>query len=224
VKPSNTRTSSPTRDRGDATRQRILTAAATVLSTKGYAATRLSDIAAEADVRTPGVYYYFASRDELIAEVMRVGQRRVREHVESALASVPDDAGPRERIRVAVEAHLRVELELSEFATAVTRNTSQLTEQVRGAQQAESDRYHRMWRTLLETARSEGLLLPDLDLGIARMLVIGALNWTPEWWRTSTDSIDVLVATAQSIVCAGLFGIPADPGDGGSTFDSMLNS
>lgn len=224
MKPSGAKTDQPTRERGDATRQRILAAAAAVLSTKGYAATRLSDIASEAGVRTPGVYYYFASRDELIAEVMRVGQLRVLEHVESALRTVPEGSGARERIRVAVEAHLRVELELSDFATAVTRNTSQLPEQVRRAQQDESDRYHSVWRTLLESARSEGLLAPDLDLGIARMLVIGALNWTPEWWRTSTDSIDVLVDTAQSVVCAGLFGNRAVPDDGSSNFDSMLNS
>lgn len=221
---NNTRSERPTRDRGDATRKRILSAAAAVLSTRGYAATRMSDIAAEAGVRTPGVYYYFASRDELIAEVMRVGQLRVREHVESALRAVPAGSGPRERIRAAVEAHLRVELELSDFATAVTRNTNQLPDQVRDAQQTESDRYHRIWRTLLESARDEGSLLPGLDLGIARMLVIGALNWTPEWWRASTDSIDVLVATAHSVVCAGLFGAHPGCDRGSSTFDSMLNS
>lgn len=224
MKPVGARPNPPHRERGGATRQRILSAAATVLSAKGYAATRLSDIAAEAGVRTPGVYYYFASRDELIAEVMRVGQLRVFEYVESALRAVPEASNSRERICIAVEAHLRVELELSEFATAVTRNTSQLPEQVRRAQQAESDKYHGLWRALLESARSEGLLLPDLDLGIARMLVIGALNWTPEWWRSSSDSIDTLVETAQSLVCGGLFGPESAPGDGSTLFDSMLNS
>lgn len=224
MKPAGARPNPPHRERGGATRQRILGAAATVLSARGYAATRLSDIAAEAGVRTPGVYYYFSSRDDLIAEVMRVGQLRVFEHVESALSAAPDTCDSRDRICVAVEAHLRVELELSEFATAVTRNTSQLPEQVRRAHQAESDKYHALWRALLESARNEGLLKPDLDLGIARMLVIGALNWTPEWWRTSCDSIDTLVDTAQSLVCDGLFKPEAEPGDGSPIFDSMLNS
>ena len=50
------------------TRDRILHAAARVLSERGYAASRLSDIADLAGLRTPGMYHYFASRDDLVLE------------------------------------------------------------------------------------------------------------------------------------------------------------
>lgn len=211
-------------ERGDATRQRILAAAARILTTKGYATTRLSEIADEAGLHPPGVYYYFASRQELIAEVMRVGQRRVRDHVESSVRNAPPGSNALQKISIAVKAHLEVELRLSDFATAVTRNSSQLPERVSSALRAESESYHSLWRDLLESARREGLLPAGLDIGVARMLVIGALNLTPEWWRAEDASIDVLVETAQKLVRRGLVGTTEDAAAAGCIFDSMLNS
>ena len=52
-----------------ATRVRILDAAAQVLSAKGYAGLRLTDVAAQAEIQAPAIYYYYASRDELIEAV-----------------------------------------------------------------------------------------------------------------------------------------------------------
>jgi AcrR family transcriptional regulator len=195
----------------NATRERILGAAAHVLSRRGIAGTRLSDIAAQAQLRTPAVYYYFRSRDDLIAEVMREGQRRVRLHVQRALDAHPPATAIPELIDTAVAAHLRVELELSDFASAVTRNAGQLPPEIRGSLHRESAAYHAIWRGLLERSAAAGALRADLDIGIARMLVIGALNWTAEWWNGEQDSLELLVATAQSIVRNSLFDTTASP-------------
>jgi AcrR family transcriptional regulator len=196
----------------NATRERILAAAAYMLSRRGVAGARLSDIAAHAQLRTPAVYYYFRSRDELIAEVMREGQRRVRQHVQRAIAAHPPGTPITELIDAAVEAHLKVELELSDFASAVTRNTGQLPPEIRDSLREESTAYHAVWRALLEELASAGLLRPGLDIGIARMLVIGALNWTAEWWNPDQDSLEHLVTTAQSVIRHSLVApVPAPP-------------
>lgn len=184
----------------NATRDRILAAAAHILSRRGIAGTRLSDIAAHAQLRTPAVYYYFRSRDDLVAEVMREGQRRVRMHVQRALEAYPPTTAIPMLIDAAVEAHLQVELELSDFASAVTRNAGQLPPEIRDSIRQESAAYHAIWRTLLEQLAATGELRSDLDVGIARMLVIGALNWTTEWWNTEQNTLEHLIATAQSVV------------------------
>lgn len=186
-------------ERSDATRERILDAAAKTLSLKGYSQSKLSDIAKRADLRSPAVYYYFDSRDELIAEVMRVGQQRVREHVDRALAAMPDGTPPLDLIDAAVEAHLLVELDLSDYATAVTRNVGHMPPAILDELQRESDAYHSMWRDLIRHASDEGALRADLDPAVTRMLIIGALNWAAEWW-TPERSLPDLIATAQSIV------------------------
>jgi len=50
--------------KSDATRQRILDAAALVMSREGYAGTKLADIAAEANIKIATLYYYYRSREE----------------------------------------------------------------------------------------------------------------------------------------------------------------
>lgn len=194
----------PIPPRGNASRERILAAAARVLSEKGYAATRLTDIAEVAELRAPAVYYYFESRDVLVAEVMIVGQQWVRRHVTDALAALPPELPALDRICAAVEAHLRVELELSDFATAVTRNAGQLPPQIRAEVARESAEYHGIWRGLFAAGQADGSIRTDIDPRSGRMLIIGALNWAAEWWSGTRQPIETLIGTAQSFIRAGL--------------------
>jgi AcrR family transcriptional regulator len=186
------------------TRERVLDAAARVLSRKGYAGTRLSEIAEVAGVQAPAIYYYYASREELIEEVLRRGQERTRGHVESVLAALPPDAPVMAKIRAAVEAHLRSVVELSDYSTAAVRNVGQLPDDLRKRLVAAQAAYGSVWRALFEEARDRGEVAPDLDLHAAQLLVIGALNSAPEWWNPRRVSLDEVVATALLITDRGL--------------------
>lgn len=188
------------------TRKRILDAAAHVLSIKGYAGTRLTDIAEHAHLQAPAIYYYFSSRDDVIEEVMWAGTAQMRAHLLTALSSLPSDTSPMDRIAAAVEAHLRHVLEISDYATAATRNAGQLPEKIRNRQLAEYAGYSDVWRSLIADAQQAGQLREDLDPRVARMLVLGALNWAVEWWNPHGGSLDTLIVTAQSMVRHGLSG------------------
>ena len=186
------------------TRERILDAAAHVLSRKGYAGTRLTDVADQAALQAPAIYYYFPSRDDLIEEVMWSGIARMREHLDSVLAALPAEAGPLERIDAAVEAHLRYCLEISDYTTASIRNAGQVPERIRIRYSAEAAKYGDTWRKLLQDADNAGRLRTGLDPVTARMMVLGALNWAAEWWNPRRGSLDTVVRTAQSLVRHGL--------------------
>ncbi|MEC3919401.1 TetR/AcrR family transcriptional regulator [Nocardia sp. CDC160] len=186
------------------TRLRILDAAAFVLSRKGYGGTRLSDVAEQAGLQAPAIYYHFPSREDLIEEVMWAGVASMREHVEAVLAALPADTPPLDRIDAAVEAHLRHELEISDYATAAIRNAGQVPERIRARQVAEDNRYADTWRELFTAAQDAGLLRPELDVRAARMLVLGALNWSAEWWNPRRGSLDAVVRTAQTLIRNGL--------------------
>ena len=186
------------------TRVRILDAAAHVLSLKGYAGMRLSDVADYAEIQAPAIYYYFDSREDLIEEVMWVGIADMRQHVDEVLENADPDLEPIDRILLAVEAHLRHELEISDYTTASIRNAGQLPEKIRKRQLAEEAKYGKIWARLIKAAADEKQIREDLDLYIAQMLVIGALNWTAEWWSPKRGSLDKVVAMAQSFVRNGL--------------------
>jgi TetR/AcrR family transcriptional regulator, cholesterol catabolism regulator len=186
------------------TRARILDAAAQVLSKNGYAGLRLTDVAAEAEIQAPAIYYYYGSRDELIEEVMWAGIADMREHVAAALAELPDGTPPLERLLVAAEAHLRHALEISHYTTASIRNSGQVPQTIRKRQILEEERYGEIWRRLINNLAREGGLRPELDLYIAQMLVLGALNWTVEWWDPRRGSVEAVVDNAQTIIRHGI--------------------
>jgi AcrR family transcriptional regulator len=186
------------------TRRRILDAAAYVLSAKGYGGLRLTDVAAEAEIQAPAIYYYFPSREDLIEEVMWSGIADMREHLAVVLDSLPVGTPALDRLMAAVEAHLRHALEISDYTTASIRNAGQVPDAIRKRQIREEERYGEIWRGLINALARDGGLRADLDLYIAQMLVLGALNWTVEWWDSRRGSVDAVVANAQSLVRHGL--------------------
>ncbi|SRX79606.1 Transcriptional regulator [Gordonia sp. KTR9] [Mycolicibacterium parafortuitum] len=186
------------------TRARILDAAAHVLSVKGYAGTRLSDVAEYAEIQAPAIYYYFSSREELIEEVMFAGIAEMRRYLKDVVDGLPADMSPMDKILTAVEAHLRHELELSDYTTASIRNSGQIPEHLRSRQRKEEVGYGRLWRKLFDEALAEGMIDPDLDVRTAQLLVMGGLNWAAEWFDPRKFSIDEVVRNAQTLVRNGL--------------------
>src|SRR5215204_6703194 len=186
------------------TRRRILDAAAHVLSVKGYGGLRLTDVAAEAEIQAPAIYYYFPGREDLIEEVMWAGIAEMREHVIGVLDTLPPKTSALDRLLAAVEAHLRHALEISDYTTASIRNAGQVPDAIRQRQILEEERYGEIWRKLINGLARAGVLRPELDLYIAQMLVLGALNWTVEWWDSPRGSVDAVVSNAQTLVRHGL--------------------
>lgn len=198
-------------DKSAKTQERIRAAAARVLSERGIASARLADIATAAGVQAPAIYYYYASREELIEDVIRQGQIGTETRVTQAVEAVDVDTPALEKICVAVEAHLRALHELSDYTIAAVRNVGQMSTEMRDRMRVDQRRYGRVWKRLFEEARDRGELRDDLDLRTAQLLVIGALNWTPEWWDESTDSLETLVTTACELTRRGLAADPVAP-------------
>ena len=109
-----------------------------------------------------------------------------------------------DKIMIAIETQLRHELELSDYTTASIRNSGQLPEHLRARQKREETAYGRIWQGLFADAVADGEVRGDLDPRIARMLVMGALNWAAEWWDSRRDSVDLIVQNAQALVRTGL--------------------
>jgi AcrR family transcriptional regulator len=75
-----------TRPRSDEKAQAILDAACRCLSEKGYAATTISEIAAEAGVSRGLLHYYFKNKEELMAKALRAAGETIFELFEDAFA------------------------------------------------------------------------------------------------------------------------------------------
>jgi TetR/AcrR family transcriptional repressor of nem operon len=74
------------------TRQRILRAAARQFREKGFAETGVASVMQEADLTHGGFYSHFASKDELVAEVIRSGFDRVSDRFEARFEGLDNES------------------------------------------------------------------------------------------------------------------------------------
>ncbi len=198
-----------TPSKSEQTRKRILEAAAYVLSRRGFAGTRLTDVAEHADCQAPAIYYYFDSRETLIEEVIYQGVANLVKHVREAVNRDPD-ASPARRLDIALEAHLRYVLSESTFTMASIRNAAQIPLDLRDRQLAEQQKYAALWRQLFRDVKNAGQLRAGGDERLARMLILGSLNWTAEWWQPRGESLETLVKNALMMLHNGFLNVEED--------------
>ncbi len=205
--PSHLASSSPmaeARSKSARTRVRVLDAAAVVFSEQGYGA-RLSDIAERAGIQTGSLYYHFASREALVAEILHLGIETSWAHVREAVDALAPEAPPLERLATAIRAHTMSVLELSDYASAQARIVGQVPAAIATSHRRDQRKYGEYWNELLTAARDAGELAPDTDLFAARMLAFGAMNWTAEWFAAQRGTPATVVADqAAALLVSGL--------------------
>lgn len=189
------------------TRKRILDAAAAEFRQAGYNA-RLVDIAERAGMQAGSLYYHFASREELVAEILQLGIATAFAQVRRAIEELDGsdiESDPRRRLETAIRAHTMAVLEQSDYASAQAKIVGQVPPDIAEAHKADQRSYGTYWNDLLETAATAGVLRADLDLFAARMLAFGAMNWTTEWFDPSRRlSADQIADTAVMMIMSGL--------------------
>ncbi len=175
--------------KSEATRQRILDAAARSFLHKGIAASRLADIAEAAGTQAGSLYYHFDSKEELLEQVLDIGVQRIADHVRERLAALPADAGHRARIAAAIEGHLSMMLLHGDYTSANIRILGHAPPDVRARHIEQQRAYGATWAKLLGAALEAGEIRADADLSVVRMLLLGALNWSVEWYKPGRRSI-----------------------------------
>ena len=189
----------------NATRQRILDAAAKVFRDKGYAGARLADIAAAAGLRGAGsIYYHFPSRDALVEEVLRAGVAHTVEFVRGAVDALPAQASPGERVRTAMRAHLLCVLSIGDYTSANIRIFGQVPAGIRRKHLVAQRRYGAYFRQLLEAAQAAGEIRADVDLSVIRMLAFGAMNWSVEWFDAKGSGAERVADEFVGMVFRGI--------------------
>lgn len=189
------------RTKSEKTRLRILDAAAKTFRDKGYSATRLADIAAAANTQAGSLYYYFDSKEQLLSEVLGRGHRRVAETVRKWIDELGPDASFRERLRVAILAHLTFNLKYDDYAAANIHLPKEIPEKIRRHHIRKHRAYAAYWQNLLANAQASGEIRPDVDVSIVRLNLFGMMNWSIEWYRPGRLDIEDLADD----MCRNLF-------------------
>lgn len=184
--------------------KRVLDAAARIFRDFGYAGATMRGIAEEAGLKAGSLYYHYKSKDELITAVLDLGMNASIAAMKAALAALPPEATGRQRLEVAFRSHVATIIANGDYSLATSRVYGQVPEAIRIQHQTLRDPYGRMWREILTTAQKRGEFRADADLTLARLLILGALNWTAEWFKPGSRSIDDVARGFAAIVMDGL--------------------
>lgn len=189
---------------GERTRAIILEHAARLLRENGYAAVSLRQIAAEANIKAGSIYYHFSSKEEILYHVLEEGLRVIVQEVNDAIAKLPTNASFRDRLQTVIKSHLHGLLQVGDYSSANIRIYGQVPPEVRKRHYVSRREFADWWDRFLMQAKEEGALRKDLNLSIVRVFVVGALNWTVEWYDPKRGSFDEVADQIYKIIADGL--------------------
>lgn len=162
-------------------RETLMAVSARLFARGGFDATSMRDIAGEAGMLAGSMYYHFPSKNDLIAAVYEEGVAEISAAVDAAVTKADT---PWTRLEAACVAHLQSLLSDSAHAAVMTADLRRLDARLRRRLIAMRDGYERRFVDLVAALP----LAQGTDRALWRLQLLGALNWTPTWYRPGGKS------------------------------------
>ncbi len=160
--------------------QPLLDAAAKQFAERGFHGTTTRDITTSASMTPGSIYSHFSSKDELLLAVYAEGVRRLLASIDAAVAL---QCSPWDRLEAMVIAHLEAILDQSDYARVMVRVLPQDVPSVSDELRSLRDQVEARYRMFIGK-----LGLPtNTERKFFRLLLLGALNWSPVWFRPDQD-------------------------------------
>jgi AcrR family transcriptional regulator len=167
--------------RSDNRLPQILDAAARLFRAQGFQGTSVRDIVRAVGMLPGSLYYHFATKEDLLAEVYAEGVRRISARVRAACEPLAD---PWARLETACVAHLEAILEDDDYAQVVIRVRPGDAPAAQPRLTALRDEYEALFTRLVASLR----LPRGTDRRTLRLMLLGALNWSQTWYQPGRDS------------------------------------
>lgn len=173
------RTARKTRRPGGETEKAFIDVSRRLFAERGYNGTSIADIAKELGLTTASLYYYVSGKQQLLLKVLEAGISTFLTRLEDIAAT---DAPPRDKLRLAVENHLRFVLEKPEAVAVFLREKRFLEPESKAKYEAQLNRYDKLFASILGACMEAGVI-PREDPRLVRLAILGMINWAVEWYR-----------------------------------------
>ena len=158
----------------------VLDAAIDVFSQKSFAGSTVQDVALAVGMLKASLYYYIASKDELLFRILD----RAHGQASRILADTKAlDEEPLVRLRTYLERYVEFFLENIRTMTLYVREWRYLDEPHRARIVAQMREYEDFVVSLVAEARRRGDIPQDVDPKYAAFYMIGAIASLPDWYR-----------------------------------------
>ena len=184
-------------------RDRILDEAAALFLRLGYEGTSLRQLADTVGMKAGSLYYHFASKDDLLTEILRRGIDVMQTAFDEAEAST-GSARPVDRIEAHVRAHLSALFENGPYTAAHVMTFRTAPESVREIVVPLRDAYEARWTEMLRLLQADGAIQPTVDVNVIRLVLFGAMNASVEWFDTDRGNLDRFAAAITTQFWSGV--------------------
>lgn len=157
----------------------IINASVRLFGQQGYTGTSMRDIAKAVGVLPGSLYAHIDSKETLLLEIVDEGITRFLAAVEP-IVDLP--LGADDRLRRAIRAHVEEVAENPERSLVVFHQWRFLGEPNLAAAIVKRRRYESAFVKIFESGVAEDLFEKTLNKRVAVLTILGALNWTPEWY------------------------------------------
>ena len=162
------------------TRESILEEATRLFGAQGYTGTTMRDIAAAVGVLPGSLYAHIDGKETLLLEIVEAG---ISQFLAAANAVAAGTGDPEERLRQLIKGHVAIVAQNAERTLVVFHQWRYLTGENLSLVVGKRRQYEAIMTTLVEDGRRAGIFNPDLDLKTSVLGLLGALNWTAEWYK-----------------------------------------
>jgi AcrR family transcriptional regulator len=161
-------------------RAKILEVATRRFAEFGFEATTIRQIADEVDILSGSLYHHFATKDEMLHEIVRDAVKQMRDNT-IRIARSPVNA---ERRLVALILLDLGELTRNQKVHAILTNDRRLFregEEFAYVVEAKKEAYH-AWRTVVQDGIDQKLFRPGIDLFLTILTIMRMLNTAADWY------------------------------------------
>lgn len=160
-------------------REAVFAAATRLFGERGYAGTTIRDIAQTVGILPGSLYAHISSKEDLLLEIIEGGVDRF---VAAADAVAASGHPPEEALRAAIRGHLEIVAENPDRTLIVFHQWRFLSEDHQARLLEKRDHYEDFFLRTMKAGIADGTFDGMLNAKAAVLSILGALNWTPEWF------------------------------------------
>jgi len=187
---------------GRRTRSAILEAATQLFGAQGYTGTTMRDIASAVGVLPGSLYTHIDNKETLLLEIVEAG---INKFLALGYSAVADADSAEERLRRLIKGHVAIVAQNPERTLVVFHQWRYLSGEKLHRVVEKRRQYEAILTSVIEDGRHSGEFDSRLDLKVSVLTVLGALNWTPEWYsKDGPESAEEIGARLAEVLLSGL--------------------
>ncbi len=159
----------------------IIDSAVRIFSDRGYSGTTMRDIAKDVGILPGSLYAHIESKEALLVEIVLTGTKSF-QSIQEMIAKSKESAT--DLMRIAIKEHINIVAENPEKCLIVFHQWRYLNTPNRALAVSMRRKYAESFSSIVKKGIASGEFSPELDKRIAVFAILGALNWTPEWFST----------------------------------------